>query len=163
MQLLTTRRRELVGAPLKQPARIFIPFMTIDALQQACLTCALNVNFLSRKTPSHRRDSLIFVASSWLPSGSWMLGLSVVLLRVMWMSPALSMSSSIPFLWHHSWILPNSRWRGATLSPGTLPVTLMIPSSAYPLQDPGPDKLYSTLRRMTSRSFICAFWAVAWW
>ena len=30
-------------------------------------------------------------------------------------------------------------------------------------QDPGPDKLYSTLRRMTSRSFICAFWAVAWW
>ncbi|KAN0069267.1 hypothetical protein V8E54_012896 [Elaphomyces granulatus] len=29
-------------------------------------------------------------------------------------------------------------------------------------QDPGPDKLYSTLRRMTFRSFICAFWAVAW-
>jgi len=30
-------------------------------------------------------------------------------------------------------------------------------------QDPGPDKLYSTLRWMTSWSFICAFWAVAWW
>ena len=63
-----------------------------------------------------------------------MLGLSVVFLRVIWIRPALSMSNSIPLLLHHSWIAPNSRWRGATLSTGIRPVTLMIPSSAYPLR-----------------------------
>jgi hypothetical protein len=119
-QLLITMRRELVRAPLKQPARIFIPFMTIDALQQACLTCALNVNFLSRKTPSHRRESLTFVASSWLPSMIRELDVGVICCPL---APNVDESRfahvyfysiSIPFLWHHSWIAPNSRWRGET-------------------------------------------------
>ena len=45
-------------------------------------------------------------------------------------------------------------------SDGDVKITILIGVDTH-CQDPGPDKLYSTLRWLTSRSSICAFLAVA--